>query len=498
MEASSVLCAASSDRQLVDAARDGDDRAFEQLYERYYPRINAFVARLAHDRDRAEDLTQDVFISALHRLRATEQAIAFRPWIYEIARNACIDEYRRSRRTREVPLERDGADGWLAHPAGGPSPDVAAERKQQLEDLCGAFRGLSERHHRIIVLRELEGMSYRQIGEQLGISKVVVESTLFRARRRLTEEYEDLTSGRRCERVRQILETGRERPPRRLGLRDRRAVSNHVQHCVSCRKEAIAAGFGFLPGSERPTQRAAAAILPIPALSVDGLLRILRRGRAAAAAAVRSVHQSAVTAASPVTGLAQSVASADCCGRIAATALVVVAAGVGGGLLSQTSPAHAGARGEPAIVRTGPGGRSDAAASATAALILRRQPRSQRQLTGRDRGGTAARRAAKPLPAGAIAAAPDAGAASPTTRSAATGQGSNPLPPLSSGSGGASGAGRIVPAGGATGAASKLLQPTLGGSGVSTAGGAAAAAGAAGAAAQAATTLTTPTGPAAP
>ena len=140
------------------------------------------------DHARAEDIAQEVFISALRRLRDTERPIAFKPWIYEIAKNACIDEFRRTRRAREVPLDGDDdddADAGHRSLPGGQSPDAAVENKQRLDDLRGAFHGLSESHHRIIVMRELEGLSYDQIGERLGMSQAMVESTLFRARKRL-------------------------------------------------------------------------------------------------------------------------------------------------------------------------------------------------------------------------------------------------------------------------------------------------------------------------
>ena len=125
------------------------------------------------DPDRAEDITQEVFISALRRLRDTERPIAFKPWIYEIAKNACIDEFRRTRRASEVPLDlrtRRPKTASRRAVASVPGPDVAVESKQRLEDLRGAFRGLSESHHRILVMRELEGLSYGQIGERLGMS----------------------------------------------------------------------------------------------------------------------------------------------------------------------------------------------------------------------------------------------------------------------------------------------------------------------------------------
>lgn len=323
-----VAVAAREEQALVTAARRGDDRAFEQLYARYRSRILAFALRMTHDPDRAEDLVQDVFISALRRLRETDTPIAFRPWIYEIARNACIDEHRRRRRLSEVPIERDGLDGWLDHLAGGPSPERAMEARQELDDLRLAFRGLSERHHRIIVARELEGKSYRQIGEELGMSQVVVESTLFRARRRLSEEFQELATGRRCERVHSIIATA---PGRRLGIRERRAVTTHIEHCRPCRREALASGFS--PRPARPLERVAAALVPVP------LLGLLRR----VAGAVRQRAAGSASAASSACGQVLSCAGA---GRITAAALAV-AAGVGGGLLSQAAPAPARAASRP-------------------------------------------------------------------------------------------------------------------------------------------------------
>jgi hypothetical protein len=119
-----------------------------------------------------------------------------------------------------------------------PGPDLAVESKQRLDDLRGAFRGVSELHHRILVLRELEGLSYGEIGERLGMSRAVVESTLFRARRRLAEEYEELISGRRCERTREVVDAWEGRTLRRLGVRETRKLARHLAHCQPCRRHA--------------------------------------------------------------------------------------------------------------------------------------------------------------------------------------------------------------------------------------------------------------------
>ena len=269
--------APDSDQRLVAAVRAGDDRAFEALYQRYQRRIYAYVLGMVKDHGRAEDVTQEVFVSALRRMRATDRTIAFKPWIYEIAKNACIDAFRRSRRSEEVSYDAEEGLAPSDHTrlaAPGPSPEAAVSAKHDLETLCGAFGGLSESHHQILVLRELEGLTYEQIGARMGMTRPAVESTLFRARRRLTEEYDELVSGARCLRVRSIIAAAASGA---LGVRDSRRLSRHLSHCQPCRREALAAGLdrGLLvrrPAARRIVDRVA-GVLPLP-----GFLRLRRGG----------------------------------------------------------------------------------------------------------------------------------------------------------------------------------------------------------------------------
>src|SRR4051812_1520827 len=197
-----------TDSDLVAAVRRGDDRAFEELYARYHRRISSYIFGMVKDHARAEDLTQDVFMSALRRMRDTDRPIAFKPWIYEIAKNACIDQFRRSKRGEEVSYDADeglGAADYGRLTSRDAPPELAMERKQGLDHLKGALGGLSEAHHQILVMREFEGLSYKEIGDRMGMSRPSVESTLFRARKRLTEEYDELVSGQRCVRVQGII-----------------------------------------------------------------------------------------------------------------------------------------------------------------------------------------------------------------------------------------------------------------------------------------------------
>src|SRR3954454_18845292 len=256
------------DATLVAAVRRGDDRAFEQLYSRYQRRISAYVYGMVKDHGRAEDITQEVFISALRRMRETDRAIAFKPWVYEIAKNACIDQFRRSRRAEEISMDAGDGLGQADHGrlvAAEPTPDAAVDAKQQLDHLCGAFGGLSDSHHEILVLREFEGLSYREIGDRMGLSRPGVESTLFRARRRLTEEYDELVSGQRCVRIQSIIASAEQGAP---GARDTRGLARHIAHCQPCRRQAVASGLDAAVLARKPVRRRVvervAGVLPLP------------------------------------------------------------------------------------------------------------------------------------------------------------------------------------------------------------------------------------------
>ena len=323
----------TDDLDLVAGVRAGDDRAFEILYLRYQPRIAAYVGGMVRDHGRAEDITQEVFLSALRRLReGDDREILFRPWIYEIAKNKCIDAYRRGRNTTEVSFDAEdqvGAaeHGRLAEP--GATPDAAVEGKLAFDNLRGAFGGLSPVHHDILVMREFEGLSYREIGERLGLSRPAVESTLFRARKRLGEEYEELVTGKRCVRVQRIVEDA---GLQAAGLRDQRRVARHLAHCQSCRRSAHRAGVDL----GRPAASAAArvaAFLPLPAF--------LRRRWGGEEAAGHFLSQQAGRPLAQATAhVAGAIDPGTISGwaKLAATAATVAVAGVGGAAIEHRDP----------------------------------------------------------------------------------------------------------------------------------------------------------------
>jgi RNA polymerase sigma factor (sigma-70 family) len=330
-----MIPAASSvsvdESELVAAARNGDDRAFEALYSSYAGRILAYIGRMVGDHGRAEDISQEVFMSALGRLRQSEQPIAFKPWIYEIAKNACIDESRRTKRGREVPFGVDGDqltdDRRLT--ALIPTPDAAVEGKQRLRDLQGAFDGLSEIQHEVLVLRELGGLSYREIGERLNMNRAMVESSLFRARRRLSEEYQELASGRRCQQIQTLIDECPSRPLQSFRVRERRQLTRHLSHCRPCRRMAMMAGFDQAALRRRSIAAKIPALLPFP------LLRWRRADARPKATGSGTGYK--VTALRPLQNVAQLADPAGpgfTVGRGAAAVAALAIAGVGGGVVT--------------------------------------------------------------------------------------------------------------------------------------------------------------------
>jgi RNA polymerase sigma factor (sigma-70 family) len=333
--------------ELVAATRAGDDRAFEELYARYRERIFAFILNRVHDHGRAEDIAQDVFMSALRRMRAGDQEIAFKPWIYEIAKNACIDEYRRGHRSREVPLQADPElpDDPPAMLSVLPTPVAAVESKQRMDDLRGAFGGLSDTHHRLLVLREFEGLSYDEIGDRLDMTRQMVESGLFRARRKLTEEYQELASGRRCEQVQFAIDGGVLASARALGLRDRRRFARHLSHCQACRHVALQAGVDEALVRPRSVAAKIAALLPFPLARVRWPWGRGPRGARASAGA----HQLTTTALQNAPVVAdQAGGSALALGPVAVAAAALAIAGVGGSIVHNA--VASGHTGRPAAV----------------------------------------------------------------------------------------------------------------------------------------------------
>lgn len=191
---------AVDDRELVDAARGGDADAFRTLFQRYHRRAYALAYGVVHNQDDALDIVQDAFIKAHRYLDKFEGTSSFYTWLYRIVMNLAIDHLRKHKRARPV----DFADAQLQE--GDPQvmgedllpkilgahPGRALMDKQIRARIEVALGGLSDNHRAVLVMRELDGLSYEEMAAAMGCSKGTIMSRLFHARRNMQRRLIDL------------------------------------------------------------------------------------------------------------------------------------------------------------------------------------------------------------------------------------------------------------------------------------------------------------------
>jgi RNA polymerase sigma-70 factor (ECF subfamily) len=164
---------------LITQAQVGDRQAFDELVRRHRQGVINVVYRMCGDTHLAEDAAQDAFIRAWQRLASYQPRSPFRNWVYRIATNAALDMLRRDRQSVDVD------ELPLASPADG--PEATLERKQRAERVQQAVLGLPTASRIVLVLREYEGLSYREIADTLDIPTGTVMSRLNYARTRIRE-----------------------------------------------------------------------------------------------------------------------------------------------------------------------------------------------------------------------------------------------------------------------------------------------------------------------
>jgi RNA polymerase sigma-70 factor (ECF subfamily) len=165
-----------ADSVLVERARGGDGRAFEQLVRRYMRAAHAVAFAVLGDSADAEDVCQDAFINALEQLD-TCQPDRFAAWLMRIVRNRAISVHRQKKVRRSMPLE------WANGARSRHDPSVDAERSATRQRLIAALETLPERQREVLLLHDLEGWKHREIGEALDMREGTVRYTLFQARR---------------------------------------------------------------------------------------------------------------------------------------------------------------------------------------------------------------------------------------------------------------------------------------------------------------------------
>jgi RNA polymerase sigma-70 factor (ECF subfamily) len=189
------------DLALVNAARDGDAGAFEALVVRFQRKVYAVALGIVRDPDQAWDVSQEAFVRVHGHLAEFKGESSFSTWVMRITSHLAIDSLRRERKSRRDQLEdvreealAEGGEGIMATPL-GLDPSANLLRRELAGRMQSALDGLPEIHRTILVLREVEGLSYEDLAERLGIQKGTVMSRLFHARKKMQASLADYAGG---------------------------------------------------------------------------------------------------------------------------------------------------------------------------------------------------------------------------------------------------------------------------------------------------------------
>jgi RNA polymerase sigma-70 factor, ECF subfamily len=176
-----------SDWELVRKCQAGEINAFQELVSRYHQKIYVVLFGLLRNREDALEIAQEAFFRAYRKIKSFQGGSSFYTWLYRIAVNLAIDSQRRQKRN---PLDfRETMDGLFEEQnevARDPFSDV--HDRELREKLVSAINDLTPEHRAVIILRTVEGLSYKDIGEILGCSEGTVMSRLHYARKKLQKK----------------------------------------------------------------------------------------------------------------------------------------------------------------------------------------------------------------------------------------------------------------------------------------------------------------------
>ena len=191
-----------SDVYLVERALDGDIVGFEKLVSRYQNKLLGYVARMTNgDRDEAEDIDQEAFIKAYRSLDGFRGQSSFSTWIYKIATNLCIDHARaRKRRPQQAysldePFDKEEDAGGREIADDRYEPGKGVERDEMRQLVRETVAEMPEKQRQVLVMCDLQGLSYEEIAANLDIPLGTVKSRIFHARADLARRLRPYMSG---------------------------------------------------------------------------------------------------------------------------------------------------------------------------------------------------------------------------------------------------------------------------------------------------------------
>ena len=190
----------TDDQALIVQCRAGDQNAFRELVSRYQRKVYGIAFGMVHNADDAMDVTQEAFIRVHKYLDRFKGTSSFYTWIYRITVNLCIDHLRKRGKSQTVDYDDAIAHDEDSEVALLPStlhmrPDRNLDRRELGEIIDKALKTLSPAHRAVILMREVEGLSYKEMAEAMQVSTGTIMSRLFHARRRMQVALLDLMDG---------------------------------------------------------------------------------------------------------------------------------------------------------------------------------------------------------------------------------------------------------------------------------------------------------------
>ena len=179
------------EREIIEKVLSGDTEAFEALVIEHQNKVYSLALRMVGNEEDARDMAQEAFIRAFNSLTGFRGDSKFSVWLYRLTSNICIDFIRSRAKKRTVSMtwtDEDGDDaGELEVPDERFSPEAQLERTLTRESVRRGLDSLSPQYREILLRREINGLSYDEIGEALGIEPGTVKSRIFRARKKLCD-----------------------------------------------------------------------------------------------------------------------------------------------------------------------------------------------------------------------------------------------------------------------------------------------------------------------
>jgi RNA polymerase sigma factor (sigma-70 family) len=305
----------SSDARLARRAAGGDEVAFEEIFRRYQQDLYRFCVGILREPQDAQDAVQNTMIRAMRALPGETREMQLKPWLYRIAHNEAVELRRRERPVEPLSPTVDDATAGT---------EERAEQDVRLQTLLADIADLPERQRASLVMRELNGLGFGEIGAALGTSPGAVRQALYEARRGLSQ----MESGRDmdCEvAMKQVSDAD--------GSPTRRGIRAHLRGCPRCRR---------FQAEIRERRQTLTAISPMPVIAVAALVKGGFGGSAAGGSSAVAGGSSMAAGGVGAAGVGAGGGALGISGLVKATAGLIAALAVGTAAVDHGGILHTG------------------------------------------------------------------------------------------------------------------------------------------------------------